>query len=117
MERRGIVLIVAVGAALALPARAHAVDHLVLDISPTRVAAPVAAKASKQKRARVKALAPWRLHGRVVGRDRAHDEGVPEERADDAHDLRVLHHPLEDLALVEQVPHPPLQMQLVSVGP
>jgi hypothetical protein len=69
MERRGIVLIVAVGAALAVPARAHAGDHLVLDISPTRVATAVSAKASKQERARVKALAPWRLHGRVVGRD------------------------------------------------
>lgn len=69
MERRGIVLIVAVGAALAVPARANAVDHLVLDISPARVAAPVSAKASKQERARVKALAPWRLDGRVVGRD------------------------------------------------
>jgi hypothetical protein len=69
MERRGIVLIVAVGAALAVPARAHALDHLVLDISPARVAAPISAKASKQERARVKALAPWRLHGRVVGRD------------------------------------------------
>jgi hypothetical protein len=31
MERRGIVLIVAVGAALAMPARAYAVDHLVLE--------------------------------------------------------------------------------------
>ena len=69
MERRSIVVLVAVGAALAVPARAHAVDHLVLDISPARVAAPVSAKASKQERARVKALAPWRLHGRVVGRD------------------------------------------------
>jgi hypothetical protein len=69
MERRSIVLIVAVGTALALPVRAYAVDHLVLDILPTRVAAPVSAKASKQERARVKALAPWRLHGRVVGRD------------------------------------------------
>jgi hypothetical protein len=66
---RSIVLIVAVGAALALPARGYAVDHLVLDISPTSIAAPVSAKASKQERARVKALAPWRLHGRVVGRD------------------------------------------------
>jgi hypothetical protein len=69
MERRSIVLIAAVGAALALPARGYAVDHLVLDISPTPVAAPVSAKASKQERARVKALAPWRLYGRVVGRD------------------------------------------------
>jgi hypothetical protein len=69
MERRGIVLIVAVGVALAVPAPAYAVDHLVLDISPTRVATAVSAKASKQERARVKALAPWRLHGRVVGRD------------------------------------------------
>ena len=69
MERRSIVLIVAVGAALALPARAYAVDHLVLDISPMRVAPAVTAKATKQERARVKALAPWRLHGRVVGRN------------------------------------------------
>jgi hypothetical protein len=69
MERRSIVVLVAVGAALAVPAQAHAVDHLVLDISPTRVATPVSVKASKQERARVKALAPWRLHGRVVGRD------------------------------------------------
>ena len=69
MERRSIVLIVAVGAGLAVPARAYAVDHLVLDISPTRVAAPVSAKASNQERPRVQALAPWRLHGRVVGRD------------------------------------------------
>ena len=69
MERRSIVLIVAVGAALALPAQANAVDHLVLDISPTRIAPPVSAKASKQERARVKALAAWRLDGRVVGRD------------------------------------------------
>jgi hypothetical protein len=52
-DRRSIVLIVAVGAALAVPARAYAVDHLVLDISPTRVAAPVSANASKQERARV----------------------------------------------------------------
>ena len=69
MERHSIALIVAVVAALALPGRAHAVGHLVLDISPTRVAAPVSAKASKQERARLKALASWRLHGRVVGRD------------------------------------------------
>jgi hypothetical protein len=69
MERRSIVLIVAVGAALALPARSYAVDHLVLDISPTSIAAPASVNASKQERARVKALAPWRLRGRVVGRD------------------------------------------------
>ena len=68
MERRSIGLI-AVGAALVLPARAYAVDHVVLDISPTRIAAAVSAKASKQERARVKALAAWRLDGRVVGRD------------------------------------------------
>jgi hypothetical protein len=66
---RNIVLVVAVGAALVLPAQGYAVDHVVLDISPTRVAAPVSAKASKQERARVKALAAWRLDGRVVGRD------------------------------------------------
>jgi hypothetical protein len=69
MERRSAVLVVAVGAALALPARGLALDHIVLDISPTRIATPVSAKASKQERARVKALAAWRLDGRVVGRD------------------------------------------------
>jgi hypothetical protein len=69
MERRCAVLIVAVGAALALPARGLAVDHVVLDISPTRIAGPVSGKASKQERARIKALASWRLDGRVVGRD------------------------------------------------
>jgi hypothetical protein len=69
MGHRSIVLFVAVGAALVLPARGYAVDHVVLDISPTRIAAPVSAKASKQERARVKALAVWRLDGRVVGRD------------------------------------------------
>jgi hypothetical protein len=69
MGHRSIVLFVAVGAALVLPERGYAVDHLVLDISATRIASPVAAKASKQARARVKALAPWRLHGRVVGRE------------------------------------------------
>jgi hypothetical protein len=51
---RSIVLSVAVGAALALPARGYAVDHLVLDILPTNIAAPVSAKASKQERVRVK---------------------------------------------------------------
>ena len=69
MVGRSIVLVVLVGAALALPARGYAVDHLVLDVSPTNVASPDSAKASKQERARVKVLAPWRLHGRVVGRD------------------------------------------------
>ena len=69
MDHRSIVVFVAVGAALVLPARGHAADHVVLDISPTRITAPVSAKASKQDRARVKALAAWRLDGRVVGRD------------------------------------------------
>jgi hypothetical protein len=69
MGHRSIVVFVAVGAALVLPARGYAVDHVVLDISPTRIATPVSAKASKQGRARVKALAAWRLDGRVVGRD------------------------------------------------
>jgi hypothetical protein len=69
MKRRSIVLVVAVGATLSLPALGRAADHVVLDISPTRIAAVVSAKASKQERARVKALAAWRLHGRVVGRD------------------------------------------------
>lgn len=39
MERRSILLIVAVGAALALPAQGYAVDHVVLDLSPTTIAA------------------------------------------------------------------------------
>ena len=69
MRQRRLVFLVAVGAALALPAQGYAVDKLVLDISPTRIASPVSAKASKQERARIKALAPWRLSGRVVGRD------------------------------------------------
>ena len=34
------VLVAVIGIAFALPARAHAVDHVVLDISPTRIAAP-----------------------------------------------------------------------------
>jgi hypothetical protein len=69
MERRRVVFMVAVGAALALPARGYAVDHVVLDVSPARIAPTVSAKASKQERARVKALVAWRLNGRVVGRD------------------------------------------------
>ena len=63
------VLIVLIGIAFALPARAHAVDHVVLDISPTRIAAPASVKASKQERARLRLLAAWRLDGRIVGRD------------------------------------------------
>jgi hypothetical protein len=75
MAPRGFVLIAAVGIALTLPARGYAVDHVVLDISPMRISALVPAKASKQERARVRALARWRLDGRVVGRDfyRPHD--------------------------------------------
>jgi hypothetical protein len=69
MGHRSIVLFVAVGAALALPVQGYAIDHVVLDISPTRITASVSAKASKQERARAKALAAWRLDGRVVGRD------------------------------------------------
>jgi hypothetical protein len=69
MAPRGHVPITAVGIALTLPARANAVDHVVLDISPTRVAALVPAQASKQECARIRALARWRLDGRVVGRD------------------------------------------------
>ena len=69
MDRRRVVFIVVVGAALALPARGYAVAHVVLDVSPARVAPPVRAKASKQERARVQALAPWRLDGRIVGSD------------------------------------------------
>jgi hypothetical protein len=63
------VLVAAIGIAFALPARAHAVDHVVLDISPTRIAAPGSVKTSKQERARLRQLAPWRLDGRIVGRD------------------------------------------------
>ncbi len=63
------VLVAVVGIAFALPARADAVDHVVLDISPTRIAAPVSVKASKQERARLRLLASWRLDGRIVGRD------------------------------------------------
>ena len=61
-------LVAVVGIAFALPARADAVDHVVLDISPTRIA-PVSVKASKQERARLRLLASWRLDGRIVGRD------------------------------------------------
>jgi hypothetical protein len=63
------VLVAVIGIAFALPARAHAVDHVVLDISPTRIAATAAVKASKQERARLRRLAAWRLDGRIVGRD------------------------------------------------
>ena len=63
------VLVAAIGIAFALPARADAIDHVVFDISPTRIAAPAAVKASKQERARLRQLAPWRLDGRIVGRD------------------------------------------------
>ncbi len=69
MGLRSIILFVAVGAALALPARSYAVDHVVLDVSPTAIAPTVSPKASKQERARVKGLAAWRVRGRVVGRD------------------------------------------------
>jgi hypothetical protein len=63
------VVVAAIGIAFALPARAHAVDHVVLDISATRIAAPASIKASKQERARLRQLASWRLDGRIVGRD------------------------------------------------
>jgi hypothetical protein len=78
MAPRGFVLIAAVGIALTLPARGYAVDHVVLDISSTRISALAPAKASKQERARIRALARWRLHGRVVGRDfyRPHDAEI-----------------------------------------
>jgi hypothetical protein len=69
MTPRVQVLIAAVVIALAVPARGYAVDHVVLDISPTRIAAQVPAKANKQERARLRALTRWRLDGRVVGRD------------------------------------------------
>jgi hypothetical protein len=67
MGRRCVVLFVAVGASLALPARGNAVDHVVLDISPTPLASSAPAKATKEERARLKALGAWRLHGRIVG--------------------------------------------------
>jgi len=63
------VLVAVIGIAFALPARAHAVDHLVLDISPTRIAAAASVKTSKQERARLRQLARWRLDARIVGRD------------------------------------------------
>jgi hypothetical protein len=63
------VIVAAVGIAFALPARAHAVDHVVLDISPTRIATAASVKTSKQERARLRQLASWRLDGRIVGRD------------------------------------------------
>ena len=63
------VLVAVIGIAFALPARAHAVDHLVLDISPTRMAAAASVKTSKQERARLRQLARWRLDARIVGRD------------------------------------------------
>jgi len=69
MTARGHVLIVVAGLALTVPTRAYAVNHVVLDISPARIVAPVPAKASKQERNRLRALAHWRLDGRVVGRD------------------------------------------------
>ena len=62
-------LVAVIGIAFALPARAHAVDHVVLDISPTRIAAAASVKTSKQERARLRQLAPWRLDARIVGRD------------------------------------------------
>jgi hypothetical protein len=49
--------------------RAHAVDHVVLDISPTRIATAASVKTSKRERARLRQLASWRLDGRIVGRD------------------------------------------------
>jgi hypothetical protein len=63
------VVVAAIGIAFALPARAHAVDHVVLDISPTRIATAASVKTSKQERARLRQLASWRLDGRIVGRD------------------------------------------------
>ena len=68
MAKIGVVVAV-IGIAFALPARAHAVDHVVLDISPTWIAPPVSVKASKQEGARLRLLASWRLDGRIVGRD------------------------------------------------
>jgi hypothetical protein len=72
MARIGHAVTVAVGIAILLPTRGYAVDHLVLDISPTRIAAQAPAKASKRERARLRALAHWRLDGRVVGGDFYH---------------------------------------------
>jgi hypothetical protein len=100
MVRRSVVLTVAVGAALGLPARGYAVGHVVLDISPTRIAAPASAKASRQERARAEALAAWRLSGRVVTRDfyRAGDaeifgvtlsRSLARGRGDELHALRA----------------------------
>ena len=49
MTARGHVLIVVAGLALTVPTRAYAVNHVVLDISPARIVAPVPAAPSLVK--------------------------------------------------------------------
>jgi hypothetical protein len=65
MKLHGAILVAAVAGALALPARGYAVDHVVLIVSPTRIAAqPPTKTAAKHKPS---LLPGWRLSGRVIG--------------------------------------------------
>jgi hypothetical protein len=66
MKSRTIALGVALLATLALPGPAYAVDHVVLFVSPTSVAAAPTVK-SKHGKPRPNPLAAWRLSAAVVG--------------------------------------------------
>ena len=65
MKLRSVVLVAAVGGALALPARGHAVDHVVLTVVPTRIAATAPTKTAAKRKPSL--LPGWLLSGRVVG--------------------------------------------------
>jgi hypothetical protein len=65
MKRRTVVPVVALAATLALPGRAHAIDHVVLFVSPTSIAAAPATRAKKGK-PRPNPLAAWKLSAAVV---------------------------------------------------
>jgi hypothetical protein len=65
MKRHTIVFAVALVATLALPVRAYAIDHVVLFVSPTSIAAPTT-KATEGK-PRPNPLAAWKLSAAVVG--------------------------------------------------
>lgn len=65
MKLRGIVLVAAVAGALALPARGYAVDHVVLIVSPARIAAQPPTKTAARHKPSL--LPGWRLSGLVVG--------------------------------------------------
>ena len=65
MKLRSVVLVATVGGALALPARGYAVDHVVLTLSPTRIAATAPTKTAAKRKPSL--LPGWRLSGRVVG--------------------------------------------------